>query len=122
MNFQCIGLYKIPKTKSFLILKLKEGLILFDAVTEQMFQLNVKKSNNSIAGNILKVIPALEQLQVPRMAEKNLASQFTNMPTKIISNQPKIQQEQKQDAKPETDDASEAYTEEFDDSSKANGK
>ena len=34
ISFQCVGMYKLPKTKSILILKLKEGLIMFDAESE----------------------------------------------------------------------------------------
>ena len=55
ISFQCVGLYKLPKTKAILILKLKEGLIMFDAESEQMFKLNFAKSNSSQCGNLIRV-------------------------------------------------------------------
>lgn len=55
ISFQCVGLYKLPRTKSILILKLKEGLIMFDAESEEMFKLNSAKSNSSQCGNLIRV-------------------------------------------------------------------
>ena len=59
MNFQCIGMYCLQKTKPQLfIMKLKEGIILLDAENGQMFKLNMKKSNGSMFADILRVVPA----------------------------------------------------------------
>lgn len=62
MNFQCIGMFKIPKTKTLFILKTRDAMILLDADTQQMHQLNAKKSNGTMMGDLLRVVPASQNI------------------------------------------------------------
>jgi len=58
LKFQCIGLFKIPRSNPPLfIIKLREGMILLDAGTEQVYKLNLKQANSSMSGDVLRVVP-----------------------------------------------------------------
>jgi hypothetical protein len=59
INFQTVGFYKIPKTKSIFIMKLREGLIMFDSESEQMFKLNFTKSNSSQYGDLIRCVQGM---------------------------------------------------------------
>ena len=69
MNFQCVGLFKIPKTKTLFILKLREGMVLLDADTQQVHKLNVKKTNSTMAAFLLQVIPGYNKIMPAHAAD-----------------------------------------------------
>ena len=56
-NLQCVGLYKIPDTRSYFLIKLRDGLILLDVVSQQIFKLNSKKINCGMSAEMIRMIP-----------------------------------------------------------------
>lgn len=66
ISLQCVGFFKIPRTKTIFLLKLKDCVIMFDAESQQQYTLNFKKINSSIGSDIW----------IPVRAEKPIADRY----------------------------------------------
>ena len=68
MSLQAVGFAKIPRPRcNLFLIKSKDGLALLDIDSEQLYQLNYRKStNSSMAADLLKLVPAQPSIDGPR--------------------------------------------------------
>mmetsp|Transcript_17470 Transcript_17470/g.26933 ORF Transcript_17470/g.26933 Transcript_17470/m.26933 type:complete len:136 (+) Transcript_17470:110-517(+) len=111
LNLQVVGAFKLPSQKGLMLLKLKEGLVLLNAVTGSIFKLNMKKCHSTLAANLVFGVQAEKQLVEPG---RNLRSPGQMIDADLKAQDSTIPEQQQE----ETQQISEKYSENFDEESK----